>query len=377
VHPTGAYVHVPFCRRLCPYCDFFVVIEKAGQRERFLERLLAEIRSEAPVTGPLETVYLGGGTPSELGAAQIGSILGALRERFGVAPDAEVTLEANPETVRPEGLEALLEAGVTRLSLGVQAFDEEALRWLGRRHGAAEAAAALEHTRRAGFRSFSVDLIHGVPGLDLERSLASVRTAVELGAPHVSHYGLTYHEGTSLGRKLAAGRVRAVPDELEADIFEAAAALLEAAGLQHYEVSNFARPGHRSRHNLACWLGQEYLAFGPSAVGFVGGRRYRNPSALTAWLQGAAREPESVSPRETEVESVIAGLRLVREGLSRPAFEARNGRDVTAAFPRAVARGQELGLLELAPEALRLRGLRAVLLYDSVLGLFVDEPSPP
>jgi oxygen-independent coproporphyrinogen III oxidase len=373
VQPTAAYVHVPFCKRLCPYCDFFVVVDKRGRRTGFVERLLQEIEEEPAEAGPLQTVYFGGGTPSELSCAEIGSILGALRSRFGLAPGAEVSLEANPEGLEAPTLDGLLSAGVTRLSLGVQSFDDEALRWLGRRHRSAEALHAVRRTREAGFPTFSVDLIHGVPCLDLERSLRSVKTALELEAPHISHYGLTYHDETSLGRRLASGRIRPMDEDLEADVFEAAAGLLREAGWDHYEISNFARsPAHRCRHNVACWHGEPYLAFGPSGVGFVGGRRWRNPASLEAWLAHAPREDESPDARAAEVESVIAGLRLVQEGLDRAAFLRRHGRDVRAAFPEAVARGLELGLLDLDSERMRLSGMRAILLYDSVLALFME-----
>jgi oxygen-independent coproporphyrinogen-3 oxidase len=374
VRPTSAYVHVPFCRRICPYCDFSVLIEKRGQRKAYLERLRREIEEEPAEAGPLQTVYFGGGTPSELTSEEIGSILAALRLRFGLAPGAEVSLEANPEGVDEPGLEVLLRAGVTRLSLGIQSFDDEALRWLGRLHRGEQARRAVRLARAAGFDTFSVDLIHGVPCLDLGRSLRSIELALELAAPHLSHYGLTYHEQTVLGRRLAAGRLRPMDQELEADIYEGAAALLQAAGWEHYEISNFARsPTDRCRHNLACWHGEPYLAFGPSGVGFAGGRRWRNPASLGAWLAGAPREPEPVDERQAALESVIAGLRLVQEGLDRPAFARRHGRDVAELFPAAVQRGLELRLLELRAERMRLADLRAVLLYDSVLGLFIEE----
>ena len=338
-----------------------------------MERLLAEIGGDPHSAGPLETVHFGGGTPSELTAPELRSVLEALHERFGLAPGAEVTVEANPEGLDAATLDALLDAGVTRLSLGVQSFDDEALRTLGRRHSAEQAREAVRFAARAGFRSFGLDLIHGVPGLDRDRSLRSIELALELGAPHVSHYGLTYHEQTSLGRKREDGRIRPMDEDLEADIFEGAVALLTGAGLEHYEISNFGREGHRSRHNLACWLGEEYLAFGPSGVGFVSGRRWRNPASLNAWLAGAPPEVELIDARTGAVESVIAGLRLVREGLDRQSFRARHGQDVAEVFSSAVTRGQELGVLDLDETRLRLANLRAVLLYDSVISLFVED----
>lgn len=301
----SAYVHVPFCTARCRYCAFYSG-EPLDRVPRFLPALEREIEAWGPGAGPLDTVYLGGGTPGLLGAEGLTRILDALRGVRGIAPDAEITIEVNPGAGPDPG--ALRSAGATRVSVGVQALDDRWLQTLGRRHGAAQALAYLSAARAAGVRSVSADLLIGLPGL-APRTLAGwARDCVRAGADHVSVYVLELHEGTPLRRATEAGRFPwPAPDEA-AGQWEAVAEALAAEGLHPYEVSNFARPGGECRHNLAYWDGKGYRGLGPGAHSFdpdLGpwGIRWENRPDLEGWLralQAGAPPPRSVDERSAE-----------------------------------------------------------------------------
>jgi oxygen-independent coproporphyrinogen-3 oxidase len=356
--PVALYVHVPFCVSLCPYCDFVVYAGSAARGpaarvEAFTEALLAEIglRADAadasfgPVSGrsrpPLASVYLGGGTPTLLPSASIGAVLDLVRARFGVAGHAEVTIEANPGPDERGDARALAAAGVTRVSLGAQAFDPGLLRRLGRRHRPADVADAAEEARAAGIGSVSLDLLYDVPGQTAEVWAASLEAAVGLGLDHVSAYALTLddpdaegltgaggdHLPTTAGaRRWRESAVREQDDERAAAMYRDAVVRLGAAGLRGYEISNWARSGQESRHNLAYWRREPYEAVGPGAHAFDGVTRRWNAARLDGYLAalvpadgGAPCLPpggsEAVDPSAAAVERVILGLRL-DEGLA-------------------------------------------------------------
>lgn len=307
----AAYVHVPFCRRVCPYCDFAVVAGADHLAERYVEAVVAEIERE-PTWGPLHAVAFGGGTPSRLSVEQLGRIVAALRDRFGLVDGAEVSLEANPEDWRP-GLAGRLGAvGFTRVSLGVQSFDAETLAALGRLHGPAEAKGAVRDVKAAGL-STNVDLIFGTPGETMQRWLRSVDTALALGPDHLSVYALTVERGTELGRAVASGAPAPDPD-LQAAMYEAAG---ERIGLVRYEVSNFARPGHVCRYNLITWAQGEYVAFGAAAHDHRDGVRHRNVRRIDRYLERIEAGDSPVQGVERldawgrELERVFLGLRRV------------------------------------------------------------------
>ena len=268
------YIHIPFCPNICPYCAFYK--ESAGRErvESFLDALLLETDEWASRLRP-NTIFFGGGTPSSLSLPQFEKLLGGLRERLDLSRLEEWTIEMNPATVALDKALLLRKAGINRVSMGVQSWDDTVLRTLGRTHNAAKAEESFHLLRDAGFDNLSIDLIFGVPGQSLESWCRSLEKSLCLAPEHLSAYGLTYEEDTDFFRKLGCGEM--APDEaLESDQFELTAGLLGSSGYGQYEVSNFAQLGRESRHNMAYWMGNDYLGLGPSAFSTVGSRRWRN-----------------------------------------------------------------------------------------------------
>ena len=309
----SAYLHIPFCGRVCPYCDFAVVAGRDDVVADYLVAVEREIDDEPPWR-QLDAVFVGGGTPSRLDPADLGRLTSRLRARFGMAPDAEVSLEANPEDWTGELAEGLVESGFNRVSFGVQSFDPAVLRSLGRCHAPGDAVRAVEIARAAGFGSVSVDLIFGTPGESPASWEASVVVAAGLDVDHVSTYGLTVEPATPLG--LAVRRGAASPDpDLQADMWELACEVLSGAGLVRYEVSNHARPGHPCRYNLSVWDQGEYLAFGLGAHSFRDGMRRRNVRRLDTYIDrtrrgiGPNQAGERIEGWPAEQERLMLGLR--------------------------------------------------------------------
>lgn len=366
------YVHAPFCRARCRYCAFFSTPvgplgPGAALLERYLRALTLEMDQLASAHGPVpaSSLFFGGGTPSLLGADALGRILELLRARFSLAPDAEVTLEANPDSASPEFLRAAHGLGVTRLSLGVQSLDDASLRSLGRVHDAAQAAAAYEAARRAGFENIGLDLIFGLPGQTVEQWLKTLRQALALGPEHLSCYGLTVEPGTPLAGDAVA--LAACPGEdAQAEMFLRGAELLDSAGFEHYEISNFARPGRACRHNRLCWEGGDVLGFGPAAVSTMAASgtgesalRWANPHDLAAWealvLAGRAgtHGREVLSPETRVREGLMLALRTA-QGLDLGLHAERSGQDLRAQHPGLLEQLQNAGLIVLTPERLSL-----------------------
>jgi oxygen-independent coproporphyrinogen-3 oxidase len=312
----GFYLHVPFCVQRCHYCSFNTAPLEAGQMDPYLRALHAEldVLGVLPWAGDvtIATVFLGGGTPSLLEPEALAAILDDLRARWRLAADAEVTVECNPESVSRERLARYRAAGVSRVSLGVQALDDTVLKTLGRLHDAHGARAAFEAAREAGYDDVSVDLMYGLPGLAVDAWAADVERVLAWGPDHVSAYALTLDGGSPWG----AGGVDNLPTE--DDVVAQYWALTRAAaarGFEHYEISNYARPGHRARHNLGYWRAGEYLAAGPGACGFVGDVRYGNIKPLTRWRAAVEagtlpiETSERLTPRQRLAERLILGLR--------------------------------------------------------------------
>ncbi|HSM01759.1 MAG TPA: radical SAM family heme chaperone HemW [Acidimicrobiia bacterium] len=308
---AGAYVHIPFCRRVCPYCDFAVVEGAGDLRSPYLDALLAEIAGDEPFPRPLDAVFVGGGTPTSLDPADLGRLVGALDERFGLASHAEVSLEANPEDVIPSVAWRLVEAGFNRISLGVQSFDDMVLDSLGRRHRPEDAEGAIRMAL-AAFPSVNVDLIFGTPGESLGSWKATVDRALESGIQHLSAYALTVERGTPLGRAVLGGAPAPDPDD-QADKYEYVAAAAADAGLTRYETSNFSLPGHRCRYNLLTWAQGEYAAFGNGAHRHRRRVRSWNVRRVDRYIERAATNPRSGEERiegwAREIERVSLGLR--------------------------------------------------------------------
>lgn len=369
----GIYVHAPFCRRRCPYCDFNVAI----YREDRVAPLVAALRAEAaryaglPWAGrvPAASLFFGGGTPSLLPPDAVAALVADARAGLGLGPDAEVTLEANPEGLDPPSLAAFRAAGVTRLSLGVQALDDPLLSRLGREHTAETARAAFRAARAAGFDAVSVDLLYACPGQSLSAWTRTLDEALAWGPEHLSAYALTLEPGTAFGRRPPPD----LPDEgLAAAQYEVLVERAEAAGLERYEISNFARPGFRSRHNLLYWRREEYLGLGPGAHGALGRVRLANLRAHTRYraavLAGAWPVEcwERLAPAQVEGERIVLGLRLA-EGIPRAWVEARLAAR-PGAFERLLARYRAADVLAERGDRLALTD-RGVLVSDA---LFAD-----
>ena len=371
---TGLYIHVPFCTRRCVYCDFPIVVGRARRAGDYAVAVAAELdalarASEEPV---LETVYFGGGTPSRTPDVVVG-LLERVRRLFPVAREAEITVEANPEDASTDVLDRLARAGVNRLSVGVQTLDDARLRFLGRRHDAAGARAALGRAR-SRFASVGLDLISGLPGTDVASWQTDLERAVDLDPDHIATYGLTVEEQTPLHILIARGRAPAPDEDRAAEQLAFTAGFLGARGYEHYEISNFARPGHRSQHNLRYWRQEPCLAAGLAASGYRDGTRWTNPQDLRGYLARIAglesspvsRFPpgpvaetvETLGPAPALGEAILLGLRLL-EGVDLAALSRRHGLAAESLFGEAIQAHVRDGLLERADNRLRLtrRGL--------------------
>ena len=352
----GLYIHIPFCSAICPYCDFSVLKAGVPARKRFVEHLIAEVplaAREWKDPRPFDTVYFGGGTPSLLPAEDLGRVLDACRSHLALATPAPwIFLEANPEDVTPDACAAWRALGVRTLSLGVQSFSDDALRFLGRRHSARQARAAVETAQAAGFDTVSVDLIFGLPGQTAEAWRRELAAAVALGPGHLSCYQLTIHPGTRFGVAAKRGRLSEMPEGDQAVLFELTHRFLADAGYAAYEVSNFARSReHESRHNRKYWDHTPYLGLGPSAHSLAIADASRSPAARRWWNElrtprwesrvAAGERPveaeESLGPKELATEAVMLGLRTTA-GIDLDGFTARYGVDLLAANDALVAR---------------------------------------
>jgi oxygen-independent coproporphyrinogen-3 oxidase len=366
-------VHVPFCTKRCGYCSFNTAPYLEAAVPRFLRSLATEIAlAGAAPWAPdvrLRTIFLGGGTPSLLAADELGGLLDALRARFRVDRDAEVTVECNPESVTPERLAGYRAAGVTRISLGVQSLDDRVLPALDRLHSAADARRAFDAARAAGFPHVSVDLIYGLPGQDGARWKQTVREVLEWAPDHLSAYALSLDEGSAW----TATGVRGLPGEDGvAEQYRALTRLAADAGYEHYEVSNYARPGHRSAHNQVYWRAEEYLGLGPGACGFLGDVRYGNVKPLGRYCATleAGRLPvathENLTPRQRLAERLFLGLRTT-DGVPAAWIDERLALD-PGRLPARLAEWHERGLLETRDGRIRLSEA-GFLLSDA---LFID-----
>lgn len=373
----AVYAHVPFCQTICGYCDFYSIVYDERGVSPLVESLIRElVQSTARVQCAIETIFVGGGTPTTLPPAELERLLTALRNAAKPgAAQPEFTVEANPATVTPEKAAVLAKSGVTRVSIGAQSFDTSELRVLDRIHRPLQVAETLSICRNAGIPQANLDLIFAVPGQSLDAWLRNLHAAIELAPDHLSCYGLTYEKGTPLFEQLLAGQVKRIDTDREAEMYEATIETLAGAGYEQYEISNFARPGCECRHNLIYWRNEPYLGIGPSAAGFVDGVRYQNvPDAAEygrAVMAGRSARvtEERLSENQRARETVMLELRLNR-GIDRPAFAARFGHDPTQLFSAAVSKHQSLGLLDVTEDAVRLTN-RGRLVADAVISDFL------
>ena len=284
---AGIYIHIPFCKRRCIYCDFFSTTQSEKKAE-YVHALARELEMRKDYVGDeeIETIYLGGGTPSQLSQEELEEIFAYIYKVYKVTPDAEITLEANPDDLTPEYVSMLRTLPVNRISMGIQTFQEETLKLLHRRHTAQQAIEVFRRCREAGFQNISIDLMYGLPGETLETWEQDLQQAVDLRPEHISAYHLIYEEGTTLWNLREQNKVEEAEEELSLTLFKTLIERLTKAGYQHYEISNFCLPGLHSRHNSSYWTGKKYLGCGPSAHSFDGISRQWNVSSLEKYLEG-------------------------------------------------------------------------------------------
>ena len=368
--PRAAYVHIPFCAHKCGYCDFASVAGVDALADRYLDALEREM---AGLNGPhpVETIFIGGGTPTRLDAGQLARLLGMVRKTFPLDSGGEWTVEANPGTLDAEKADVLVEGGVDRVSLGAQSFRPETLRVLERDHAPEEVGRALKLVRPR-FARWSIDLIFGVPGSSLDDWTRDLETALGFGPDHLSCYGLVYEKGTALWKQWNAGLVRELDEETERAMFSHTRERLTEAGLVPYEISNFARPGHESRHNLVYWTNDAYFGVGLGAARYVEGLRASNTRDLPAYIKRMEVGEDPTGPRETlsaearARETAVLMLRRLIVGIDRPDFQRRTGWSLDELAAPVVARHVAGGLLEDNGRRVRFTS-DGVLLADSVL----------
>ncbi|MHB8145838.1 MAG: radical SAM family heme chaperone HemW [Vulcanimicrobiaceae bacterium] len=355
----GIYVHLPFCPYICPYCDFAKWPMRRSSANAYLDALLGEIEREPPA--PAGTIFLGGGTPNAYEATTIARLVRLLRERFPSA-DArghEISIETNPELVRPGDFEEYVAAGVTRLSVGVQSFDPDEIRTLGRKHTPEQVRSVVKQARAAGIHSVSLDLMFAVPGQGEASWSASLEQALDLGVDHISTYGLTIEEHTRFDAWYAREPLAFFDDAREAELYAIAIDRLEGAGFEHYEISNFARPGHQSLHNANYWANGEYIGLGVGAASYRAGERSVHTRDLREYL--AAASTGAVIPGQSEClegyrrigEAIMLALRTAR-GVDFHDFQECYGLDVPRHYAAAIAKYSEVGLLENDGRTMRL-----------------------
>ena len=336
---SGLYVHIPFCKKRCLYCDFFstTLLER---REAYTEAVLTEIaarRNEADE--PVRTIYIGGGTPSQLDAELIRCII----EAIGTDEAEEITMELNPGDATQEYLQTIRLAGVNRLSIGIQSFQDRLLELIGRRHNAQQAIEAVQMAKEAGFENISIDLMYALPTQTMKEWEADTETALRLGILHISTYGLMYEEGTALTQLRDLGQITPVDEETENTMYDRLCERLEQAGFVHYEVSNFALPGCESKHNGCYWNGTPYIGIGAGAHSYIGHIRSWNPSDLEAYISGInngtlQRESETLTERDLYNESIMLGLRT-NKGVLRSQIKGDMEHWITSGLLRQTADG--------------------------------------
>ncbi|MBI4265595.1 MAG: radical SAM family heme chaperone HemW [Acidobacteria bacterium] len=372
----GLYVHIPFCSAICTYCNFNRGLFDAGQKARYLDALLADIHGKADGS-PADTIYVGGGTPSLLEPTEIAALIEACRGAFAVARDAEITLEANPETVTPAGLDGFRAAGVNRVSFGVQSLRDEELGRLGRLHSADRAREAYAQARAAGFDNVSLDLMMWLPQQTAADWLESVDGVIGLGPEHVSTYLLEIYANAPLRDAMARGRWSVAPDDEAAEMYLSGLDRMDTAGYVQYEISNVARPGRASRHNLKYWTDGEWLGFGCGAHSTRAGVRWKNLSSTEEYIAAAAAggqpatDRRPLSAEERLEDALFTGLRLTA-GLDLRAVKHRYGVDVWARYGEELQVFVDEGLLIYDGRSLRL-SRAGMLLAHEVMTVFIGS----
>jgi oxygen-independent coproporphyrinogen-3 oxidase len=357
----GLYLHIPFCQAICSYCNFNRGLIDGELKRRYVDALVQEVRTSGvvscppglarettPDVQPADTIFFGGGTPSILEPAEIARLIGACRDTFALTPDAEITLETNPETATPERLAAFREAGVNRLSFGVQSFDDEELKRLGRIHSSARAVDAIKAAQATGFRSVSFDLMLWLPQQTADTWIRTVEQSIALAPDHLSLYLLELYPNAPLKEEMARAGWSLTPDDDAADMYLEGLARLDAAGYAQYEISNVARAGHRSRHNLKYWQSGDWRGFGCGAHSTVAGVRWKNVSSTADYIERVSRgedvaqDVQKLSSQARVEEALFTGLRLT-DGVDRGAFFLRWDIDPWVAYRDSLEAALEAG----------------------------------
>jgi putative oxygen-independent coproporphyrinogen III oxidase len=353
------YLHIPFCRHRCSYCSFTSYEGRESEIPRYVSALEQELKHRTIPGARVKTIYFGGGTPSLLPLDAVRCLLTTIDEYFVLEDNAEITLEANPGTISPGYLRELRNSGINRLSLGVQSFNDEELKLLGRIHSADEARHAVETARHTVFQNISLDFIYGIPGRTLEIWQRILNEAIKFDMPHLSLYGLTVEENTPMHSAIECDEMLPPNPDTAANEYELAEKLLGEAGYRHYEISNWAKPGYESRHNLVYWKRGEYLGVGVAAHSFIGGKRIANTAGLDDYLATIGRcellpqTVEEIIPRIALSESIMLGLRL-DGGVSSNSIRTEFGVDLYGRFKAEIDECVSLGLLDWDGEHIRL-----------------------
>lgn len=373
--PTSAYVHIPFCTQICFYCDFSKVFIKNQPVDDYLQALKAEFEREE--IRQLRTLYIGGGTPTALSAPQLDVLLEFLTQNLDLSALEELTIEANPGDLTEDKIAVFANSPVNRVSLGVQTFDDQMLKKIGRSHQEKDIYETIGNLKKVGFDNISIDLIYALPQQTMEQVKVNVEKALGLDIPHMSLYSLILENHTVFMNRMRRGKLHLPQEDLEAEMFEYIIAELEKAGFEHYEISNFSKPGFESRHNLMYWDNAEYYGLGAGASGYVNGVRYRNRGPIQHYLKAIREEgharlnEEFLTQKEMMEEEMFLGLRK-KSGVSKQKFTDKFGVDFDQQYGAVVTELTEQGLLVPDKEIVRMTK-KGLFLGDSVAEKFILE----
>jgi len=379
--PRSLYIHVPFCAHRCGYCDFTLVAGKDHLAEKYLDALTLEIDRElqrvdnsdsaAHPKPELDTVFFGGGTPTQLSAQQLERLCGIVRDRFQLTSETEFSVEANPARMTDDRIAVLSDAGVNRISLGVQSFDNATLTMLERDHRRADVFDCVDRIRKR-IENISLDLIFAVPGQSLELWETTLQTAIDLSPTHLSTYGLTFEKGTAFWTRREKGELPQAAEDLERQMYEVAMSKLAAHDFDQYEISSFARPGFRCRHNQIYWSGKTYFGFGPGAASLMNNERRQNHRSVTTWInkvlagESAIGDVEELDPESFARELLVLSLRT-NDGVTRQTFHEQTGFDIANLAGGSINRLMDQGLIEEVDSTIRLT-YEGRFLADTVAG---------
>lgn len=378
---AGIYIHIPFCVRKCSYCDFYSIpVPEKALLESYTNCLIKEVKAQAPYwqDRKFTTIYLGGGTPSLLSPTQIGRILAEIFGCYEMLSEPEISMEANPATLSLPALRELKQAGINRLSLGVQSFQDDELQLLGRIHGVQEVWETVASLERSGFVNYNIDLIYGIPGQSLQTWIENLGMAIKCHPQHISSYLLQLDPSTPLARRIKQGNLPEADEDLEADMYYNTIDYLHSEGYQHYEISNFSQPDYACRHNLIYWQAHEYLGLGAGAVSYRDGQRTINQADFKAYLDDINRDQgctveilETMSPREKFLDAIILGLRLTA-GIRPEELNQRFGIDFSREYHATIEKLTGQGLLNVEEDRIAL-SRKGYFLSNQVLCQFAGD----